>query len=56
MKDKNTSMAGYAQASVAVLSAFGILVSPETVSEISAGAIALFGVLSAVKGHFTKDK
>jgi len=56
MKDKNTSITGYIQAGVAILSALGIVIEPEAVSAISAGAIAAMGILSAIKGHFTKDR
>ena len=56
MKDKNTSITGYVQGAVAILSALGIAINPEAVPMISAGAIAVMGVLSAIKGHFTKDK
>jgi len=56
MENKNTSITGYIQAGVAILSALGIVGNPESVSMLSAGAIAVMGVLSAIKGHFTKDK
>ena len=54
--DPKTSIAGYCQAAVAILSCFGVVVSPEHSASITAGTIALLGVLGAVKGHFTKDK
>ena len=55
MKDKNTSIAGYVQAGVAILSCIGVSVSPENATAITSGAIAVLGVLGAIKGHFTKD-
>jgi len=58
MKNQNikTSIAGYSQAIVAVLSALGVVISPEDASALTVGGFALVGVLSAIKGHFTKDK
>ena len=44
------------QAAVAVLSSFGIIVTPEHSNEILAGAVAGLGVLGAIKGYFSKDK
>lgn len=51
-----TSISGYAQAVVAILSCLGVAVSPENSAAIVSGTIAIIGVLSAIKGHFTKDK
>ncbi len=58
MKNQNikTSIAGYSQAIVAVLSALGVVISPEDASALTAGGVALMGVIGAIKGHFTKDK
>ena len=54
--DFKTSFAGYVQAAVGVLSAVGVSVSPENAQGITTGALALVGLLGAIKGHFTKDK
>jgi len=54
--DPKTSIAGYTQAAVAILSCLGVAVSPENSEAIISGAVALLGVLGAIKGHFTKDK
>lgn len=56
MENKNTTIAGYVQATVAVLSASGIAIAPEHTPGISLVAMVLYGALSAIKGHFTKDK
>jgi len=56
MTDKKTSITGYIQAVVAILSAIGIAVSPEMSNAFTTVAIAIFGILSGVKGHFSKDK
>jgi len=56
MKDPKTTITGIAQAVVAILGVIGIHVSPEQQNNIVAGTLALLGVLSAIKGHYTKDK
>ena len=55
-QDLKTSITGYTQAVVAILSALGVIISPESADAIVAGSLALMGILSAIKGHYTKDK
>ena len=55
-QDLKTSIAGYTQAVVAILAALGVVITPENASAVTAGSVALLGILGAIKGHFTKDK
>ena len=55
-QDLKTSIAGYTQAVVAILAAFGVVITPENATAVTAGSVALLGILGAIKGHFTKDK
>ena len=55
-RDLKTSIAGYMQAGVAIFAAFGLVISPENANAVTAGSVALLGILGAIKGHFTKDK